>query len=429
MTYGEALDYLYSRLPMFQRVGAPALKYDLNNTLKILEAIGNPHQQLRCIHVAGTNGKGSSSHALASILQEAGYKVGLFTSPHLKSFTERARVNGIEMEEHFVGSFVEQYRSLVEQIKPSFFELTFAMSMLHFQRQQVDWAIVETGLGGRLDSTNVISPEVCLITMIGWDHTDLLGDSLEKIAAEKAGIIKQNVPVIIGADQPELYHVFDDMAGSVAAPIFNVQDVLVEEKLEKDEKCLDIYIDNQLTISKIFPDISASYFVKNLPGIIKVVEVLRNKGFDISGDAVKIGLETVKRNTGLKGRWQVLAERPLVVADISHNLAGLQELFDQVNQQRSGEFHLIIGMVKDKSIEQILELVAEQKASLYFTHSHTPRALPVEELKQKAIDFGLQGEAFDDVNDAIDHAAEVADKNDLILVCGSTFVVAEIENL
>ncbi|MEQ8472200.1 MAG: folylpolyglutamate synthase/dihydrofolate synthase family protein [Marinoscillum sp.] len=426
MNYQQVLNYLYERLPMFQRMGAPAIKKDLTNTILLLEGLGNPHHQFKSIHIAGTNGKGSSAHALSAVLQTAGYNTGLYTSPHLKSFTERIRINGVEVEEEFITRFVNSYQGLIEAINPSFFEVTVAMSFLYFAERKVDIAVVETGLGGRLDSTNVIKPEVSLITMIGYDHADLLGNTLEEIAAEKAGIMKEGIPVVIGANQPELRALFLSKAKHYGSPItFASYDVISQS---------DSLIDQGFEVSlgestlRAKTDITASYFLKNIPGIYATIIELRKRGFEISDDNFVLGVSRVKSLTGLKGRWQVLHENPLVIADVSHNEPGLLELFKQVERHLKGQLHLIIGVVKDKDIPKMLKLLPSQ-AKLYFTQSSVPRSLDAQELFSKAKGYGSDGEVFTDVNAAILAAKKNAANEDLILVCGSTFVVAEIENL
>lgn len=427
MTYKESLDYLYSRLPMFQRIGAAALKPSLKNTVEFMERLGNPHHQVKTIHIAGTNGKGTSAHTICSILMESGFKVGLYTSPHLKSFTERIKVNGQEIGEKAVVAFVEQHKQAIEEIEPSFFEATFVMAMDYFLKENVDIAVIETGLGGRLDSTNVIQPLACLITMIGWDHADLLGDTLEKIAAEKAGIIKQDTPIVIGAYQPELVHVFRERALELNAPLYTCEDILVSECSHGAEQVsVEVSGINQgLTLTT---DITARYFQKNIPGILKLSQVLNESGLCISQSAIDRGFEHVKTSTGLKGRWQVLQKDPLLIADISHNQPGLLELFDQVNQVLHEKLHVIFGVVRDKDLSKILELLPKS-ASYYFSQSSVPRSLPAEELKATCGKAGFSGESYAHVNDAILAANKVATKDDLILVCGSTFVVAEIEGL
>ncbi len=429
MNYQESLNYLLERLPMFQRVGKAALKKDLGNTLVLLEALGNPHNHFKSIHIAGTNGKGTSAHALTSVLMAAGYKTGLYTSPHLKSFTERIRINGSEATEQFVADFVTQYQPLIDRVKPSFFEVTVVMAFEYFRQEKVDIAVIETGLGGRLDSTNVINPLVSLITMIGFDHMDLLGDTLDKIAYEKAGIIKAQVPVVVGNDQQEIRHVFEEVAGSMRAEIFFCDDyqvIPVEKSLKfnsykvfKQEKCL---------FENLETDITATYFSYNLPGVFKAIELLNNNFIDIGQEAIKNGLGQIKRMTCLKGRMQVIGEKPLIIADISHNQPGLSTLFEQIQHELTGKLHVIFGVVRDKDLTGILPLLPAN-ASFYWTTSTVPRSLPADDLRSMAKEQGVHGPAFSNVNLAIEEAKNLADKEDTIVICGSTFVVAEIDNL
>lgn len=427
MNYQEVLNYLYERLPMFQRMGAPAIKKDLTNTLRLLEGLDNPHRKFKSVHIAGTNGKGSSAHALASILQCAGYQTGLYTSPHLKSFTERIRLNGEEVDTKFVTKFVNAHRELIESINPSFFEVTVAMAFTYFADKKVDIAIIETGLGGRLDSTNVITPIVALITMIGFDHADLLGNTLEEIAGEKAGIMKRNVPVVIGGGQPELRSLFESKAQTAGAAL-----LLPEVKvISKSESLIDQEFDLSLEhpIIGLKTDITASYFLKNIPGIYTTLDVLNKSGFTITENAIREGFATIKKTTGLKGRWQVLQTDPLIIADVSHNEPGLRELFSQVDRNTTGDLHLIIGVVKDKDLEKMARLIPK-RAKYYFTQSSVPRSMKAEDLaSQIQILLQCEGDTFSDVNAAIDSAKKKAANDDLILICGSTFVVAEIENL
>lgn len=429
MDYQESLEYLYKRLPMFQRVGTAAIKKDLTNTIKLLEALGNPHKRFQSIHIAGTNGKGTSAHTLAAILQCAGYKTGLYTSPHLKSFTERARINGVELPQDFVGVFVTKHQQVIESINPSFFEVTVAMAFAYFAQEAVDIAIVETGLGGRLDSTNVIEPIICLITMIGNDHADILGSTLSEIAGEKAGIIKPKTPVVIGADQPDVREVFHKKAASTQSPLIGLDGLsAVSTEHQIASQCFHLVKGDQVLLADIETDITAGYFLRNIPGIYLIVKELCSAGFEIDEAHFREGVRAVKELSGLKGRWQVLGEHPFVIADVSHNEAGIALLMDQVRDTRHGELHLVLGMVKDKDFQRIMDLMPKD-ALYYFTQSGVPRSLPARTFQEQALQMGLKGEAFDNVNRAIESAKKKAQSNDLILVCGSTFVVAEIENL
>lgn len=427
MDFQQALTYLYERLPMFQRVGAKAFKKDLTNTIRLLEGLGNPHHHFQSIHIAGTNGKGTSAHAIASILQEAGYKTGLYTSPHLRSFTERIRLNGQEVSESFMADFISTHQAMIEQINPSFFEVTVAMAFECFKVAQVDIAVIETGLGGRLDSTNVIDPLVALITMIGWDHADMLGDTLEKIAFEKAGIMKSGRPVIIGADQPDLLPVFQNRANEINASLSTASQVSVSS-IEQTGLSQTFMVVEHHQKNVYQTDITADYFLKNVPGILDVINALIMQGFKIDQPHIQNGFSKIKSNTGLKGRWQVLSKNPLMIADVSHNEPGLKLLFEQVDQLCPGRLHLVMGVVKDKDLSKIFDLLP-RLATFYLTQSSVPRSLDAKTLKVLAEGHGLKGEAFDNVNQAINMAKKNAHQDDLILICGSTFVVAEIEDL
>ncbi|WP_462249761.1 bifunctional folylpolyglutamate synthase/dihydrofolate synthase [Ekhidna sp.] len=405
MNFSETLEFLYTRLPMYQREGKTAYKKDLTNTIRLLEVLDNPHTKFRSIHIAGTNGKGTSAHGIAAILQSAGYSTGLYTSPHLKSFAERIRINGNEISESYVIDFVQRIAEAIEQIKPSFFEITVAMAFDYFAFREVDIAVIETGLGGRLDSTNVITPEVCLITNIGFDHMDMLGDTLELIAGEKAGIIKSGVPVVIGETTPETLPVFQKVS---------------------QEKNTTLTIANQLSWNpkKLVPE----YLVRNYSGIIATIEELIKQGWEISKDHVADGIENINKLTGLKGRFQILSEQPFIIADVSHNEDGLNILFEQLKTLCNGTINIIFGTVKDKALKPIFDTFPTNK-KVYWTEAKVPRALPVEELAIAGIMNGLEGECFKDVNEAINQAKEKVLPEDLIIITGSTFVVGEIANL
>jgi|JI10StandDraft_1071094.scaffolds.fasta_scaffold02101_7 dihydrofolate synthase/folylpolyglutamate synthase len=423
MTYKETVQFLYSALPMFQRVGASAYKSDLTNTITLCEALGNPQHKFKSIHVAGTNGKGSTSHMLAAILQSAGYKTGLYTSPHLKSFTERIRINGQEVSEQFVIDFVTRIKPHIERIQPSFFEITVAMAFDYFASQQVDIAIIETGLGGRLDSTNVITPVLSLITNISWDHMDLLGDTLPKIAAEKAGIIKQNIPVIISETQVEVQDVFMTEIDSKNSKIEFAD---LEYRVTRNhESFLVKSTKNEFTIQC---DLKGLYQSKNIAGVLAAVDELRLQGFNISDAALTTGFINVTTLTGLKGRWQKLSDNPLTICDTGHNEAGINEILNQIDELKYTNLHWVLGMVKDKDVSKILKLLPTT-AHYYFCQAKIPRAMDAVTLSQHAKGLGLSGTIVADVNEAIRTATQNARPDDLILIGGSTFVVAEIENL
>ncbi len=434
MSYQESLDFLYQALPMFQRVGAPAFKKDLTNTIQLCERLGNPHQAFKSIHIAGTNGKGSSAHALASVLQEAGYKTGLYTSPHLKSFRERIKINGQEIPEAEVCHFVNEQREFLLTLKPSFFEMTVAMAFSYFAREKVDIAVIETGMGGKFDSTNVLLPLLCLITNIGLDHVQFLGDTLEKIAGEKAGIIKEKVPVIIGQTQEETTAVFQQAAREKNAPLFFADQYL--EVLPKgwkqaaDMETLAQYEIREADGSTMEAamDLLGDYQAKNLPGILLAATRLNEMGYNISSGHLSKGLAGIRENTGLKGRWQILEKKPLVICDTGHNADGIKLIIEQLNRLPHQNLFLVLGVVQDKDQGQVLALLPKD-ARYIFCQADQPRSLPAEALKEKAALHGLQGTCIADVNAAIAYAKKNAGTDDLIFVGGSTFVVAEIKEL
>jgi dihydrofolate synthase/folylpolyglutamate synthase len=427
--YPEALEFLYANLPMFQRVGSAALKPDLTNTIQLCERLGNPEKKFKSIHVAGTNGKGSTSHMLASILQSAGYKTGLYTSPHLKEFTERIRINGTEISEAFVIDFVNRIREAIFEIKPSFFEITVAMAFDYFGQQQIDVAVIEVGLGGRLDSTNVITPQVSVITNIGWDHKDILGDTLTAIAFEKAGIIKKEVPVVISERQPVVENVFLEKAKKEKAPIYFASDFLKATQISKPGKLYyDVQRDGQSHLSNVRLPLHGFYQEKNLAGVLYTIGLLNNIGFKIEESAIRAGLEHVITRTNFKGRWQKLSDAPLMICDTGHNLDGVREVVYQISKQSVAHVHMIWGMVKDKDVTDILALLPGD-ASYYFCQAKIPRAMDANVLAEKASAVGLKGEIIPDVNDAIRYVLARAAENDLIFIGGSTFVVAEIDGL
>lgn len=423
MSYAETVDYLYKSLPIFQRVGASAYKSDLTNTIALCEALGNPQHKFKSIHVAGTNGKGSTSHMLAAILQSAGYKTGLYTSPHLKAFTERIRINGREVSQQFVVDFVSRIKPHIERIQPSFFEITVAMAFDYFASQQVDIAVIETGLGGRLDSTNVITPVLSIITNISWDHMDLLGDTLPKIAAEKAGIIKPGIPVIISETQKEVQDVFMTEIDSKNCKI---------EFADLEYRVAGNYESFQVKSTKsefaIQCDLKGLYQSKNIAGVLAALDELRLQGFNISDAALTSGLKNVTTLTGLKGRWQKLSDTPLTICDTGHNEAGIREILNQINGLNYAKLHWVLGVVKDKDVSKILKLLPTT-AHYYFCQANIPRAMDAVTLSQHAKSMGLTGIIVPDVNEAIRTATKNAQPDDLILIGGSTFVVAEIESL
>ncbi|MBS0000004.1 MAG: bifunctional folylpolyglutamate synthase/dihydrofolate synthase, partial [Cyclobacteriaceae bacterium] len=381
MRYQEVLDYLYEKLPMFQRVGPPAFKKDLTNTLTLCTRLGDPHKKFKTIHIGGTNGKGSSSHMISAILQQAGYKTGLYTSPHLKDFTERIKINGISIPESFIADFVTRYKPLIEEVEPSFFEVTVVMAFDFFAREKVDFAVFEVGLGGRLDSTNVIVPEVSLITNISYDHQDMLGDTLEKIAGEKAGIIKPGIPVVIGSNQEEVIDVFQSKAREtlslidIATDYYEVQRKAVTNNLISCSLfSIHCGITYEFTIGA-----GGLYQIKNLPGVIRVVDILIEKGVRISLEHIEQGLAGFQRLTGLRGRWQVLREKPMMIADVAHNEEGIREVLRQLMSLKARKYHFVLGFVKEKDLSRIMPLFPKQ-GRYYFCQATVPRAMPARQL-------------------------------------------------
>ncbi|HMI07219.1 MAG TPA: folylpolyglutamate synthase/dihydrofolate synthase family protein [Flavobacterium sp.] len=405
MTYSETVHWMFNQLPMYQQQGASAYKKDLTNTILLADYLGNPEKKLQFIHVAGTNGKGSTSHMLASILQEAGYKTGLYTSPHLKDFRERIKINGQDISEDFVQEFIAAHKSFFESNDLSFFEMSVGLAFDYFVTENVDIAVIEVGLGGRLDSTNIITPLVSVITNIGLDHTQFLGNTLESIAYEKAGIIKPKIPVVIGEYTLETKPVFLEKAKAESAPIYFASDL----------------------ISENYPSaLLGNYQLHNKKTALQAIRILQNGGeFDISENNIKEGFLNVVKNTGLMGRWQQLRENPTVICDTAHNKEGLKIVMEQVSEMEFDQLHMVIGVVNDKDLDEILPLFPK-KALYYFCRPDIPRGLDAEVLHQKATAFGLNGKVFDSVSEAYQKALENTAKTDFIYVGGSTFVVAEI---
>ncbi|MEI8111635.1 MAG: folylpolyglutamate synthase/dihydrofolate synthase family protein [Chitinophagia bacterium] len=434
MNYSETLSYLYDTLPMFSRLGAAAYKADLGNTITLCEFLGNPHQKIKTIHVAGTNGKGSVSHMLAAILQEAGFTTGLYTSPHLKDFRERIRINGIPCSEDFVVRFTEKMIPVIESVQPSFFEITVAMAFEYFASNPVDIAIIETGLGGRLDSTNIIHPLVSVITSIGWDHMQLLGNTLEAIAGEKAGIIKEQVPVVLGKMDAILYKVFQKKLISTSGENSNHLLYLADENWRvlsmQSTHTLQIVLEEKATLAQheYILDLPGIYQQYNVACVLTTIRILQQMGYAISETHIGLGLQKVVSTTGLHGRWETLLHEPRVIADVAHNEDGIRWLVKQVNEIRFRQLILIIGMVKDKEVDKVLALLPAH-ATYFFTQASIPRALPAEQLADMAKGYNLKGTIVQNVNDALDQAIRLADSNDLILICGSVFLVGELNLL
>ncbi len=412
---------------MFSNSGAKAYKADLKNTLALCHFLGNPQHKIKTIHVAGTNGKGSVSHMLAAILQENGYKTGLYTSPHLKDFRERIKINGEMMAEAFLVDFVEKTKVISEEIKPSFFELTFVMALDYFDTQKVDVAIIETGLGGRLDSTNVITPLLSVITNVSFDHMDILGNTIEKIAFEKAGIIKEKIPVVIGETSSETKTVFEKKAEEMKAPIFFAEQKYEVVSSVYETKSLELKILNKENKENIFVqlDLNGIYQQKNIVTVLGATEVLQTH-FSLKKEKIFYALANVKKLTGLFGRWQVIHEKPMVVLDVAHNEDGIKQLILQLKKLKFDHLHIIFGMVKDKEIKNVLCQLPKD-AAYYFTKAQNLRALPEDKLQIMANEFELFGKTFTNVNDALQKALSNSSQEDLIMVCGSVFVIAEVE--
>ncbi|WP_297090954.1 folylpolyglutamate synthase/dihydrofolate synthase family protein [uncultured Draconibacterium sp.] len=430
MDYKATLNYLFEQLPVFQRTGPAAYKNNLDNTLQLDELYHHPHRNYKTIHVAGTNGKGSVSHMLASVLQAAGYKTGLYTSPHLKDFRERIKVNGEMIEEEMVVDWVRAFRTNNElwKISPSFFELTVALAFDYFAQRKVDVAVIEVGLGGRLDSTNIITPDLSIITNIGLDHTNLLGNTFEEIAAEKAGVIKKDVPVVIGTSQQETAAVFTKKAKEAGASIyFSDQEYVVNYAMltMKGKQQLSVQATGQDVLQGLELDLLGQYQHKNIPAVLKSFEILNAKGYSITDNNIRDGLSNVIKTTGLLGRWQVLDTNPLIVCDTGHNEDGIRAIVNQLKNTAYKKLHFIIGTVGDKDPDKVLALLPLE-ATYYFVKAAIPRAMSAELLAEKAGKFNLEGKVFASVAEAFLYAKKQAETNDLIFVGGSTFVVAEV---
>lgn len=415
MNYQETTEYLFNSTPVFEKIGAKAYKPGLQTTFALDDHFGHPHQKYKTIHIAGTNGKGSCSHTLAAILQSQGYKVGLYTSPHLVDFRERIRVNGECVPEQYVIDFVEENRAFFEPLHPSFFELTTAMALKYFAEQKVDYAVIEVGLGGRLDCTNIITPILSIITNISFDHTQFLGNTLAEIAGEKAGIIKPGVPVVIGEYLPETRTVFEKKAKSENAPILFAQDFDVT-RLENSEP------------SDVDMELKGSYQERNKKTILTALHILRQK-LAISDEAIHEGFAHVCELTGLRGRWEKLNDAPLTICDTGHNLAGWSYLAPQINAVKAETKHIVFGMVDDKDVAHVLQLLKEMlenRVKYYWTQPSTKRAIPVEKLSELALKLGLHGSLYHSVKEAYNAAIENAEKGDFVFVGGSSYVVADL---
>lgn len=427
MLYAETLEYLYTRLPLFSRIGAAAIKKDLHNTLALCSSLGNPERRFKTIHVAGTNGKGSVSHMLAAIFQTAGYKTGLYTSPHLHDFRERIKINGEMVSEEYVIRFTQKIIPQIDILEPSFFEITVAMAFEWFAEQEVDVAIIETGLGGRLDSTNVIDPVLSVITNIGWDHMNLLGNSLTQIASEKSGIIKTNTPVVVGEYLPETKPVFVKTAAEKKAPLSFASEKrsVTDWKWAHGDLILDVADLHHADHIHFKLDLPGIYQRHNLLTVLESVSQLQLLGWNITSEMVHTALHSVKKLTGLHARWETIRHKPDVVLDVAHNTNGMEQLLQQLELTPYRELHVVTGMVKDKEVDRVLSLMP-RLAYYYFTRSQIPRAMPEQELAALARAHGLEGQTYPDVNTALKAALGKAHEKDLILVCGSVFLAGEV---
>ena len=427
MNYQETLDYLYSQLPMFQRIGAAAFKKDLTNTVYLSEMTGNPHRSFASVHIAGTNGKGSVTHMIAAALQASGLKVGVYCSPHLKDFRERIKINGELMEEAAVIQFVEKYKDHFEKIKPSFFEITVAMAFDYFAQKEVNIAVIETGMGGRLDSTNIITPILSVITNISLEHQQYLGDTIEAIAGEKAGIIKNEVPVVIGESNTESSPVFKKIAHEKDAPIYFADDQLtsIVNKITLDHLDLNVYHGEKLFYPTLKINTGAAYQQLNVITALKSIELLQGLGYEITEDHIYEAFATYKELTNFRGRWEILGKDPFILADTAHNPAGLKYVFEQLADHDFNDKHIVLGMVKDKDVATAINFLPAD-AIVYCCKPDVPRGLDEEELLKYVSAEGLKAKAYPSVKEAYIAAKEAAKKNDLIYIGGSTFVVAEV---
>ena len=426
MTYSETLDYLFNSLPMYHRIGQAAYKADITNTVSLMQHLGHPERRFRSIHVAGTNGKGSVSHMLASILMQAGYKVGLYTSPHLVDFRERIRINGAMIPQEEVTRFVELHKDYMHGLQLSFFEMTVGLAFDYFATQQVDVAVVEVGMGGRLDSTNVITPDLSIITNIGFDHTQFLGNTLPLIAGEKAGIIKPGVPVVIGESHPETRPEPPSLQSSELR--FTVEKLKVESGKWKVEKNPSAAANSQFSIlnSQFTTPLSGSYQLKNLATLFQALELLPTVGYTISPDNIRNGIARVVQDTGLHGRWEKMDEHPLTICETAHNADGVRAMLQKLGEIPYHHLHLIYGCVNDKDFRSILQMLPHDRTTYYYTQPSVPRALPVSQLTLAAAECGMAGQSFATVGEAIRSARAAADpRHDLVLVTGSIFLVAD----
>ncbi len=427
MNYKETIDFLFNSLPMYHRIGKAAYKADITNTVQMMRHLNNPHKAFKTIHIAGTNGKGSVSHMMASILQESGLKVGLYTSPHLVDFRERIRINGEMISEAWVADWVTSHLEFLKKQELSFFEMTVGLAFDFFAQEQVDIAVIEVGMGGRLDSTNVIAPLLSIITNIGFDHTQFLGDTLEKIAGEKAGIIKANTPVVVGQTQNETEPVFRKKAHDMNAPIYFADQnlALTSHGNYSDKIVFDIHDGSNLIAKDYVCPLSGAYQRKNLVTLFQALLVLKLLGFNIGNNNIQQGIENVVTNTSFRGRWEIIGREPLTVCETAHNSDGIKSMLEKLDTIQFNKLHIIYGCVNDKDFVQILNMLPE-KAIYYYTEPSVPRKMPVEQLSETAAKNGMAGESYTDVHQAIAAAKANADKDDMILITGSIFLIADV---
>jgi dihydrofolate synthase / folylpolyglutamate synthase len=424
MEYIETLQWMYSRLPMFQRSGPAAYKPGLESTIALCTLLGNPQNNFKTIHIAGTNGKGSTSHMIASVLQEAGYKTGLYTSPHLKDFRERIKINGVEISEQAVSEFINLYKNEFEDLGLSFFEMTVGLAFKYFEDQKVDIAVIETGLGGRLDSTNIITPLLSVITNISKDHAALLGDTLQLIAFEKAGIIKKDIPVVIGETQPEIKDVFLSKATELSVPIFFADNEYRITSGRETPNGIELEVEGYNNFKTVLSPLMGDYQRKNIVTVLKAMEII-NKTLPVSSENMLKGIKNVILNTGLTGRWQILSQTPKTICDTAHNEAGVKIVLNQLKKEKYNDLHIVWGMVNDKEISSVLKMLPPT-ATYYFCKPDIPRGLEAKDLAGQALKENLKGEIYSSVKQAVQAAKVSAKSNDLIFIGGSTFVVAEI---
>ncbi len=427
-TYKDSLDYIFSKLPIFQRVGPKALKYDLSNIIKLIEAIGNPHLKFKSIHIAGTNGKGTTSHALASIFQQAGYKTGLYTSPHYKDFRERIKIDGKFIMRSYLKSFIIKHQELIEKIKPSYFELSVALAFKYFADMKVDIAIIEVGLGGRLDSTNIIAPLLSVITNISIDHTQTLGNTLAEIATEKAGIIKHNIPVVIGEKQAECEGTFKDISYKKHSPVYFADDILRVTKIKQNPYCTKLKVKPEIfDINTLKTDLTGPFAPVNVKYTLAAMHVFmkKYKDWNITKDNILKGLRHIKRNTKYIGRWHILSRKPLTIADGAHNIGAIKNTLEYINSLKYNKLHIIFGIVIDKNWDKIFKLLPKE-AKYYFTKADIPRAMNEIDLKNHAFAYNLSGTSYKNIIEAQKSVMNNAEEDDLVLILGSIYLVGEV---